>query len=123
MNRRDSLKLCHGGAAGLTLQSLSTSCALERPGSAKTPNLILITADDLNYDTPTAAEQSFKQAVSVQPSNERHQGSPDLASLLVSGDCPPGFPGRLLFPACYSISILSVSPSCRVRGSDRATVN
>lgn len=51
MNRRDFLKHANATAATLSLPFLSLSCAGEPGDSDQGPNFILITADDLNYDS------------------------------------------------------------------------
>lgn len=51
MNRRDFLKSYFGAAASVALPFLSTSCALAARDSRPSPNFVLITADDLNYDS------------------------------------------------------------------------
>jgi len=51
MKRRDFLKYCKGTAASLSLPFLTMSCALETGSLSQLPNFILITADDLNYDS------------------------------------------------------------------------
>jgi N-sulfoglucosamine sulfohydrolase len=51
MNRREFLKYANATAATLSLPLLSLSCAREPGASREAPNFILITADDLNYDS------------------------------------------------------------------------
>lgn len=51
MKRRNFLNYCNAATASLTLLFLSMTCASEPDNSGKRPNFILITADDLNYDS------------------------------------------------------------------------
>jgi N-sulfoglucosamine sulfohydrolase len=51
MKRRDFLKYCNAVGASLTMPLGSMAFGSEKGGSGKLPNFILITADDLNYDS------------------------------------------------------------------------
>jgi len=51
MNRREFLRYSNAAAVSISLPLLSMSCAREPGGSGEAPNFILITADDLNYDS------------------------------------------------------------------------
>jgi N-sulfoglucosamine sulfohydrolase len=51
MNRREFLRYANATAATLSLPFSSLACARKPDASGDTPNFILITADDLNYDS------------------------------------------------------------------------